>query len=742
MYYKAPTYNLDTKEWGYTEFETRKEMVLYIDSKFKYPGEYELRYTDGIWNEQGLMWERTGAYPLYVPKSVDFKKHWNFEKEKCQFDGFVIYKSEDESLDFAVPGLMYWYLNYCPILDKVKQRIAHAEIYDGDYHYFLYILRCILHRKYGVVLKKRQAGYTLKNMAILLNAIWFGDSAVSKIFASDKNKVEDSWGHMEKYRDHINRYCGWKRNMDPSRKLDWQIRRKQTDNSYRGNLSIAKGFTTQQSPTNGVGGNATVIFGEEAGINSTLDITHEYITSNVGLGGVTTGLIIYSGAVGELDKAEPLKKFILKPRNNNFLPCENRIEEDAEFGDETGFFAPEWWNYISIDEESGETVKYYDRDGNTNKEGALLEIKRNRKHAELKEASSYRYYCSQRPLSIKEAFAYRRDAYFNQEIVVSRITRFGIEEPTLKEVVLYENKEGKITWRSRDNTQFEPAAITKFPLGVVNDMEKRGCVVIKEFPEANPERFTYFAGVDDIATDRSTTSESLFTIVIFKNIKETRYQDGDVIKLKVEGNKPVAWYTGRMSDMKETHQIAEYLIRYYNAFAAIENNVQNFINYMQARGLQHMMATKADFPFLQDMGQNANVRRDYGIYLAANGVVKDYLLSNAKEYITEELGKVRNPTTGEVTRTIYGIDRIDDLGLLNEFQQFYHGLNTDRLIAFMLAQTMAKTYQINGIIAREDTVKDKNDDIPKVNRSFFKNMDANLNPVNPQVVKSFFKHHG
>lgn len=737
MYYSAPTFNLDTKEWSYTDFEKRKDVVDFIDNKFKYPGQYSLKYSQGYWNEQGQLWETTGSYPKYVPKSLDFRKHWDFEKEKCRFDGFIIYKSEEENLEYAVPGLMYFYLNYCPILDKIKGKMAHADIYDGDYHYFLYILRCFLHRKYGVVLKKRQAGYTLKNMAILLNAIWFGNSAVSKIFASDKAKVEDSWSHMQKYRDHINQYCGWKRGFDPSVPLSWQIRRKQTDGSYRGNLSIAKGFTTQQNPTNGVGGNATVIFGEEAGINSTLDITHEYITSNVALGGLTTGLIIYSGAVGELDKAEPLKAFILKPRDNDFLPCKNMIEDDAEFGSETGFFAPEWWNYVSVDPESGETVYCYDEWGNTQYEKAMKEIEKQREKARKKKNSSYRYYCSQRPLSIKEAFAYRKDAYFNQEVVVDRITRFEIAPPELREVVLYETPEGKVTWRARDD--FEPTPITKFPLGEGDD--KRGCVVIKELPEKNPERFTYFAGVDDIATDRSTTSESLFTIVIFKNIKETRYKDGDEIKIKVDGNEPVAWYTGRMDNMKDTHKIAEYLIRMYNAFAAIENNVQNFINHMQSKGLQHMMATKADMPFVKDLNANTSTHRDYGVYLAANGVVKDYLLSSAKEYITEELGKIKKPETGEVTRTIYGIDRIADLGLLHEMQQFYHGLNTDRLIAFMLAQSMAKTYQVHGIVIRDDQVKDKEDEIPKVNRSFFKTMDASLNPI-PRGTKSFFKHHG
>jgi len=737
-YYSARTYLLDTKEWIDTDFETRNDVVEYIDNQFKYPSEYNLKYSQGYWNEQGMLWQKTGSYPVYVPKSIDYRTHWKNEARKCKFEGFVIYKSIKENLEYAVPGLFYWYLNYCPIVNKVKQGLFLPDLYDGDYHYFLYILRCILHRKYGCVLKKRQAGYTLKNMAIILNAVWFTKAAVTKVFASDITKVEESWAFMEYYRDHMNKYTGWKRGLSPNKILNWKLRRQTNDGAWMGKMSSVKGFTTQQNPTNGVGGSAKVIFGEESGINSTLDVTHEYITSNVAMGGLTTGLIIYSGAVGELDKAEPLKEFILKPIENSFLSCNNNIEEDSEFGSQVGFFAPEWWNYIAQDE-NGNIVACYDEWGNTDKDKALLHIKKARKEQEQKKAQSYRYYCSQRPLSIKEAFAFRKDAYFPQDIVVNQMNRHEIKPPSLKEVILYEDQDGKIAWRSRKAEEFEAPSIVKFPLSEKDD--KRGCIVIKEFPESNPERFTYFAGVDDIMTGKSTTSESLFTVVIFKNIKEVKYKDGDVIKTRVEGNEPVAWYTGRTGDLRETHLIGEYLIRYYNAFAAIENNVQGFIQHMQSRGLQYLMATKNDVPFIADLHANKSVHRDYGIYIASNGTVKDYLLANAKAYITEELDKVRKKETGEVVKTVYGIERISDLGLLREFQQFHKDLNVDRLIAFMLAQSMAKAYQVNGIIKRENQVKEEEPDTkPTAQRSFFKNLDSSLNTF--KVQKSYFKQHG
>ena len=735
MFYEAPTYLIDEKRWTLTPFETRKDVVVYIDAYVKYPGEYNLKYANGYWNEQGLYFEKNRSYPKFMHKSSDFKKHWDFEKEKCRLDGFVIYKSESENLEYLVPGMMYFYLNYCPIVNKLAQKITLPEIYDGDLHYFLYILRCIYHRKYGVVLKKRQAGYTLKNMSILLNSIWFGNAAISKIFAHDITKVEDSWSLMENYRDHINKYAGWKRGFEPSKKLDWQIRRKKNDNTYVGNMSILKGFTTQQKATNGVGGNAAVIFGEEAGMNPTLDITHEYITSNVALGGLTTGLIIYSGAVGELDKAEPLKNFILNPSKNGFLPCENRIEEDIEeFGKEVGFFAPEWWNYVSVNEDDGSEVKCYDEDGNTNKELALQEIEKQRKFAIQKKASSYRYYCSQRPLSIKETFAYRKDSFFPSEIISDQENRIEIEKPKLVYVDLIEKPDGTIT----HTTDIKCNPILKFP--VEDNTDLRGCVVIKEFPEENSGPLTYFAGVDPIATDKTTTSESLFSVYIFKNVKETLYTDKEdkQIKKKVSGFEAVAWYTGRMEDLKKTNTIGEYLIRYYKAKAVVESNVQSFINHMQTKNLQMYLATKGEITFLGDLNANKDVHKQYGVHMTPT--IKSYILNNIKEYVSEE-NDVIYYNDGKIKRTVYGVERISDPGLLSEMKKWHDKLNTDRIIAFGLALSMAKSYIMNGVILRENQVKIENQEVYKPNRSFFKTLDRELQHTNTNK-KSYFKYHG
>jgi cell division protein ZapA (FtsZ GTPase activity inhibitor) len=727
MHYRSPTYNLDTGEWSYTEFETRKEKVLYVDKQVKYPGEYNLKYTHGYWNEQGIIWQKTKSYPVHLKKSIDFRKHWDFEKEKCYIEGFVIYKKPSENLEFAVPGLMYWYLNYCPIEDKLKKKIDLPEIYDGDYHYFLYLLRCILRRKYGVVLKKRQSGYTLKNMAVLLNAIWFGDAAISKIFAYTESKVKDSWKLMENYRNHINKYCGWKRGFDPGTKLDWTIRRKLNDGSYVGNMSSAKGFTTKMDPTNGIGGNATVIFGEESGQNPTLDKSHEFVTSNVALGGLVTGLIIYSGAVGELDKAEPLKNFILKAKDNNFLTCPNNIEDDLEYGSEVGFFAPEWWNYVSGTDEDdednfgGEVKKYYDEWGNTDKIGAIAAIMFARETAKLKKPESYRFYCSQRPLSIREAFAIRKDSKFPLNLIEAQERRILAKEYSLQNVELERGEDGKITYKNSSKTP-----ISDFPIDPAI-VDKTGVVVMHEPPIADPQfTKTYYASIDPVGEGKTVSSESLCTIYVYKNDMEvTRIRDGEISTF-IEQGKLVAWWCGRFDDINKTYERLLMIMELYNAWTLIENNITGFIQYCIFKRKQKYLVPRDQIIFLQELGANATVFQDYG-WKNSGILFKKHLLDYGIESLKEELDHIVKEN-GDILKIIFGIERVTDIMLIKEMKEYHDGLNVDRLVAFCALMAFVKLQQANkGMLKRMEKteISEPKTNPYKISKSAFRFMGNN-----------------
>jgi hypothetical protein len=729
MFYEAHTLNLDTNTWSKTPFEKRKDALKFVRDHVKYPGEYNLKYTQGVWNEQACIFQDnerktgTGHYPNFVHGSADFRNHWQLEEEKCLFEGFLIYEKPSEGLQFVVPCLYYWYLNYCPIPDKVKQRDDFPEIYDGDLHYYLYILECILVREYGVVLKKRQSGYTLKNMSIKLNAIWFGRKAMSKIFAFDENKVKESWAFMTQYRDHNNRYCAWTRNFDPGKPLDWHMRRKQKDGSYRGRDCQAKGFTTKQNPSNGIGGSAKVIFGEESGANPTLDKTHEFITSNVAYGGLVTGLIIYSGAVGELDQAEPLKEFILHPTKHQFVPRPNNIEDDLEFGPEVGFFAPEWWNYMSVERDEndkpiGEALRCFDEWGNSNKELALKEIAMWRDKAKNKEPEKYRYYCSQRPLSIKEAFAFRKSMIFPANLVLNQEQRIERGDYACEYVDIVPNLNNEL-----EIVKSNKQPVREFPIKE-SSKEKEGIIEMWERPFCYPARPElgkyYYASIDPVATGETVSSDSLFSIIIHKLDVEVTKHGENGAETHIEPGKIVCEWTGRFDDLNETNTRAERIVELYGAWTLCENNFTSFITHMMNRKKQYYLIPKKEILFLKELNANENVFQDYGWKNTGTLFSKnmlDYGVSYCKEVIDQQV-----ESDGKIVKNIHGIERIPSLMIIREMKAYFLGLNVDRLIAFCAMACLLKVQLANkGYLKRieYDKAPEANPDLYAKPRNFF-----------------------
>lgn len=714
IYYSAPTYDLDTKQWSDTNFYSKKEIRDHLDNKYKYPGEYNLVDTQGVWNEQGEYFNKNGFYSKFVNGSQDFINHWDFEKRKCEFDGFIIYKSEKKNVEFTVAGLYYWYINYCPIFDKLKGRPSLPTIYDMDYHYYLYKLRCIYYGKYGVVLKKRQSGFTLKNMATMLNCLWFGEAWITKIFAYDEAKIKDSWQTMEAYRDHINKYCGWKRYFEPSKVLDWQQKVKTRDGqSSRGNMSIAKGKATRGSASSIVGGNIKFLFGEESGINSTLDITHEYVTSNVSLGGATTGLIMYSGAVGELDKCEPLKKFMLNPTKYDFMPSENPIEEDIEeFGvNPVGFFVPEWWNYVYEDED-GELIYCYDKWGNSNKEKSIKYIVDvEYKKAEEKDVSDFIQFKSQRPLSIKAALAYRKQSVFPQALLARQLHRIQRGDYPYKTYDLERTEDG-----IKFKKNLYPENID-YPFKPKKGLIPYGCIQVWEDPYLDSSgkvpHGLYYAAVDPIQVDITTTSDSLFCTYIFKNATEVTYQENGEEKIKMEGDRIVAKYLGRKQDRKTTNETGLMLIEKYNAFAVVENNFDNFIQYVIRHQKQKHLALKEDLPFLKELTNKGFAStKEYGV--RTNKAMWDQqYIPKPIEYMKEEMG-VEHKSTGEELRKIYGVEKIPDVQLIKEYLAFTDEKgNYDAIVTFGLVLAMAKARQASHQISKITRGETKKEDLSK-----------------------------
>jgi hypothetical protein len=716
----VPTYDSETDKWTKTVYDTKEEFTEYMEDQFKVPGEYNLKNTHK-WKEEAVKFTESskgetvayGFYNRYVIGTSQYTKHWTFESEKIKYG--AIYDGT------YIPGFYYWYINYCPFNDDVRGGLRFGNIWDGDLYFFHYITLCALKDKHAVVVKARQRGYSLKIMALLYWSYCWLEGSVNTVGAIDKEKVGKSWKFVERYRNHINSRTdeAFIRGPKIAKSLDWQERMEMEDGSFEGSDAVLKGTTFQTDPSNGVGGAQTFFFYEEAGITKTMLETIGFIRPALEKGSLVTGMIICSGALGDLDAAESLKTVFYSPEDHNFLGVPN-IWDKSPMKDTCGLFVSEAYNmegqYFGKNKEHH--GKYFmDEDGNTDMEVSMMYIK---EEIEKLKASNKSDELSQLDISQKlttpeEGFAARKTGFFPAGILNTYEQRLKLEKAKgIISCELYEDNVGGISFKLVDDR----FVIDQFPFKGKKDTEKRGAVQILELPkiqkgESEPIRNTYFAGVDPIMTDETTTSESLFCIYIMKNATKRIHKDteGNIVT-SIEGYKPVAWYIGRYNNRAETNAQAEYLIRLYNAYTLVENNVTSFIDHMRAKNLASRYLVDeptAKRIYGQDVAINYTSNRGYGIYMAPNGKLRTMLLNKQKDYVQEVMDVIRTDK-GEVVRTVYGCERIKDIGLIREFKGYTKGINTDRLVAFGLALAMTEMYFNTGVITEYNEVEDAEED--------------------------------
>jgi hypothetical protein len=517
----------------------------------------------------------------------------------------------------------------------------------------------------------------------MLNIFWFEKKAILRNLASDETYLTGDkgiWNYYNGYRDFLNEYTAWVRPNNPNKDLSW-IQRVEIDNngikSYRGRKSVMTGVTLKKSATAGVGGPSYYNYHEEAGIAPKMDKTYIYMKPALSSGVTgTTGLFIAAGSVGDLKDCKPLKKYMESPEENGFLAVDNKFAKKNGVIKRTGLYIPEQWGMPG----------FIDKYGNSDVQGALdyLNIEYARMEKEM-EAEDYQLELSQRPRYLDEAFANREISKFPVTKIEKRQSDLGDNPEKIgRKVKLSEDEKGNI------KVDFIDKEDIHYP---VNPQwkDKSGVVIIHKMPESNPKLFTYYGGVDNVETGETETSKSLYSIYIVEGSTEVEYwdQNGNK-KLRIEGNKIVASYTGRYSDLDDTNRQGEYLIRLYNAFTLCEKNKPNFITHMIKQGYKHMLATSGDVPIFKEAAEiiDPSKNLEIGVYMDSTGkkqgIADGFLIQWLKQEVDAiyEKDEQGNQTAKKI-KTFTVLDLIEDYWLLEELKN--ENDNTDRRDALRLA---------------------------------------------------------
>jgi hypothetical protein len=700
---KVQRLNTKTDELDYLTFDNQEKFIIYLYSRFKIPGEYNLKNTHR-WKDAGNAYANSvtrpnfegGQYTPYIKGTHKYKQYWRNEREKV-LNGYIV---DDQ----YIPPFYYWYLNFCPIYNDVIKKKCLGDVWDSDLWFFQYIMLCMLQGKHAAVVKARQRGYSFKIMALLYWCYSWHEGSVNTIGAYKEEYTLKSWRFLEFYRKHLNANTYWRRGPVVPKSLEWYERTQLVDGSYHGLDSKLSATTFKVSPENGVGGSQTIFFYEEAGIAPKLLETVGYVRPALEKGSKTTGIIILSGSVGDLEDCKDLKEVFYRPDSHNFLSIDNIWDKKSGYN-KCGLFVSEAYNLAG----------FIDNEGNSLISEALEFIKKNNEKVKsIKRKDLAQLDISQKPTSPEEAFDQRKISEFPIEELQRQQERINIkDEKNLWKYkplrcILYEDDNGKIQVNTRNLPDEH-----KYPI-IPTWEDKRGVVTIYQPPEQQPKFHTYFAGVDTVEVDETTTSESVMSVDIYQRMVKVRYKDVDgKIRTRVEGGKIVATYRGRYTPIEKSNEQAWFLIKMYNALAYVERSKPNFINYMKRNGRAEMfLAKESDVQISKDLNlENYGSKSNYGFIISATNNMMRILKSTVKEYFATEFDRIED-SSGQVTKLITGIDKTDDYWLLEEYIQYNDKSgNYDRVISHAAALTLGKVYENEFGIPTINEVKE--DDVRK-----------------------------
>ena len=663
---KKPVTPESITEFRYKTFQDKHDYVEFLNSCFYNVGAFEYNQYNLFIKGASELYNKNGFYCNYKEESYDYIHFWDSEKEKCMY-GVIINNGKRE---YFYPGELYFWFNYLPIYNKSKFKKDFPDHSDLQHHISLYEYIAFMENKHAVIVKKRQSGSSYYHAGKMIHVLWFLENKIVKLLSFHEYHLHEVWDMFEEYADFLNSNTAWIRPMFPDRRFLWkqQIEINQEGvKQYRGLKSSVKARPMADGPTKGVGGPSWIVFYEEPGVSPTVLETFLYMKPALKDGENLTGQFIASGSVGELEESRGLRKMVLNPETYDIKSVDNPNYDNSGIVRKTALFIPQSYRYLPYVDAYGNSLV------NEAKERILKDREQKKQDMSYEE---YNIFVSQEPLTLEEAFSYRKESKFPIDIIKKHLSILEMEKPDYKCVEL-DVVNGKI-----EAFPSNKKPIDIFPLPS-NYMFKEGVLQVWEEPDTSLPFGSYIAGVDPVSEGKTTTSNSLASVYILKQPTEkTVYnKNGEVIENTISPAKIVACWTGRFDDLEKTNEHMLRIIEWYKAVAVVENNVNNFIHFCIRKKKQHHLIRKNQLMFLKELNMNNSVHQEYGFRNVGNVFMNmlDYTIS----FIKSEIGSTTDPLTNK-ERTVLGIEYIKDKMVLTEM--LYYGVeNTDRLVALTAA---------------------------------------------------------
>lgn len=677
------------------EYGRLDDPTLHIQGKTNY-----VRNPEGMWVNVAPLREEAQKYlkyKRYCPdpyKSPGWFRYWKEQKRRC-VEGYSVG-------GIKITGHHYFYLNFCPIwkVEQVKGNVADKvysfpDFWDGDYHYFwaLEIARrgatqetldelnlnmlefdptCLKGGYHMIVGKSRRKGYSYKNAAICSNTFINVTGSISLIGAFDKKYLypEGTMGMASSYLNLLNtvddQRSGFKRERQVTNSKDHRKASYLVNNTIeRGSMSQIIALSFGDNPSAARGKDGKLVLFEEAGKFPNLKESFKATEPAMRAGAFTTGQIVIFGTGGDMESGTlDFAEMYYNPVEYRLMRFVNIWDDDAA-NSVCGFFHPVTWNM----------EKHYDKNGNSDIEGATAEEEATRKELLQNSTSSTAKQSHVQEYAYKpsEAFLTVSINDFPVAELNARLRKVKAEKlfQKLGMPVVMSKEEGHVKITPDLTGTLKPISTYKY-----KETDLTSAVVI--FEDYNP-LFSYGVGYDPFAQDQST-NPSL----------------GSIYVMCLSGTKRgtiVATYNGRPNTAEKCDQVFYMLCEYYKCYDAgmYENMVLHVKTNAEKYKALKYLASQPDAVISQNI-RNSKVARIYGCHM------NDKLKDAGAKYIKEWLLEVVNHD--EEGFPITRLETLVDIGLLEELIAYNLKGNFDRVMALMMVMFLMQERDIENPVEK------------------------------------------
>ena len=626
-------------------------------------------------------YQENGCYTFLKPNpnpNSEYRKWLDEEVHRCRF-GYV----RDSDGEW-VTGLMYFFLNYCPImlnrLDEESGVYVRTEdfpdFWEGIYYRFHYIDAARKAGKHCMELARRGAAKSYGLAGLMARNNLLGERKpkpkertrlTTVLTAYTKEYLSDKDGTFTKFTPIID-FCAshteFPRLMikrSPSEMI-WRMGYKNANGNEMGSLNSVMGLSVKDDEGKVRGKRGYILF-EEMGSYKNFKETWNNVRDSVKEGNRVFSQMIAVGTAGD-DASDfaGVRTMLYHPEAYDIYALENVYDRKGKGAGKFAFFFP---SYIS-------RAGCMDHDGNSDVVKALLEILLERWVVKQGgDAASLLSRIAQMPVTPEEAILRVRSTYFPTVMLNERLRQLDSLPHIYDDIYvgeLFESSDGTVQFRKTNDFP-----IREYPV----DNTERGALEIYAMPPENKPQHRYVVSVDPVNNDRAE-SQSLMSIIVFDLFND------DI----------AAEYTGRQEFAENGYEIVRLLAVFYNAQVMYESNTKMMYAYFSKKRCLWMLADCPEWIRAKGL-----VKYDFYGSSIKGVSVNAALISTGIDLINDWLKKP-SPVEYIDDKGEKHIDYMPQLyklrtrALLQELTSYAPEKNTDRVSALFQAMFYREQYQI------------------------------------------------